>query len=201
MHSRALTSGLPLVLLTLATLAPSFMAQESTPPLTPKDLVGEWVFFKDLSPPREGGALRPNQGVRFEAKLVDGVLELKQMRPGGVVEYAHIPLDGGEHVREEGGKATISSGKFKEGVLVTEVREEPIDDDKSQACAWTYTYTRGPEGLAVRMQMLEPVQVENVSLYKRAEDMPPRASAKLEQLAWLAGAWTGTMGNSSIEER
>jgi hypothetical protein len=141
--------------------------------------------------------------VRFEAKLADEVLEFKQVRPGGETDFVRIPLDGSSHVREEAGKATISSGEFKAGVLVTEVRREPIDDEKAEAYAWTYTYTRVAEGLAVRMQMLEPMQVENVSLYKRAQDMPPRsgASAKLEQLAWLPGNWTGTMGSASIEER
>lgn len=203
LHPHARTAGLLLSLLALATFAPARAAQDDARPLTAKELVGEWVFFKDLSPPRAGGALRPNQGVRFVAKIADGVLELEQVRPGGETEHVHLPLDGSEHVVESDGKATISSGAFKEGVLHTDVRREPIEEGKAETFVWKYTYTRTAEGLAVRMQMLEPLQVENVSLYKRAEDMPPRVGvdAKLEQLGWLAGAWTGTMGNSSIEER
>lgn len=193
-----------LALATLATLLPAHAAQDEAPPLTPKDLVGEWVFFKDLSPPRAGGQLRPNQGVRFTAKLADEVLEFEQVRPGNVVERVHIALDGSVSVLEEGGRATISSGRFEDGALRTEVRREPTDpDDKAEPFVWKYTYTRVPEGLAVRMQMLEPMQVENASLYRRAEDVPSpaNASAKLEQLAWLAGAWTGKSGGASIEER
>ena len=200
---RARNHGLLLLLvLALAMLASRLAAQGDVPPLAPKDLVGEWVFFKDLSPPREGGQLRPNQGVRFVAKIVDEVLELEQMRPGNVIERVRIPLDGSTSMWDEGGKTMIASGRFEKGVFLTEVRREPTDPDgKGEAYVWNYTYTRGPEGLAVHMQMLEPMQVENTSLYRRPEDIPPVVKAKLEQLAWLAGAWTGTMGGSSIEER
>ena len=193
-------------LLSLLLLAPALAAQGDAPPLTPKDLVGKWAFFKDLSPPRPGGQLRPNQGVRFEVKLAGEVLEFEQVRPGNVIERLRIPFDGTTSVLDEGGRTTFSSGRFEEGVLRTEVRKEPTDpSDKGETYSWTYTYAMGPEGLSVRMQMLEPVQVENASLYKRPEDIPSpstkAASAKLEQLAWLAGAWTGTMGSASIEER
>lgn len=202
-HLTARTAGPLLVHLALA-IAPAFAAQGDAPKLAPKDLVGEWVFFKDLSPPRAGGALRPNQGVRFVAKLDGEVLELEQVRPGDVVELVRIALDGSPSVREEGGRTTTSSGRFQDGALLTEVRREPTDrSDKGESFVSKYTYTRVAEGLSVRMQMLEPLQVENVSLYKRAEEIPRQAgaSARLDRLAWLAGAWTGTMGSASIEER
>lgn len=203
-HFRARIVGPLLVLCALAARAHARAAQDEAPPLAPQDLVGEWVFFKDLSPPRASGQLRPNQGVRFVAKIVDEVLELEQVRPGGETEHVRIALDGSTSELEEGGRVTLSSGRFENGVLRTDVLKErtnPGDDDV--AFVWKYTYKRVPEGLSVHMQMLEPTEVENTSLYKRAEDIPrvEAAQAKLERLAWLAGAWTGTMGSSSIEER
>ena len=138
------------------------------------------------------------------AKLADEVLEFEQVRPGGETEHVRIALDGSTSELEEGGRITFSSGRFEEGVLLTDVLKEATNpSDKDEAYVWKYTYERVPEGLSVHMQMLEPMQVENTSLYKRAEDIPrvAAAKAKLERLAWLAGAWTGTMGSSSIEER
>jgi len=201
-----------LLLLVLATVAPPLAAQDAAPPLAaqddapplaPQDLVGSWVFAKDLSPPRAGGQLRPNQGVRFVASLADEVLALEQMRPGGEVEHVRIALDGSPSALDEGGRTKTTSGRFQDGVLVSEVRKEPAAGSQGEVYVSQYTYRRVPEGLAVRMQMLEPLQVENESLYMRAEDIPhvEVASARLEQIAWLAGAWTGTMGTLSIEER
>ena len=201
---RARIAGPLLAILALAPIAATLAAQDKAPPLTAKDLVGEWVFFKDLSPPRAGGQLRPNQGVRFVAKIVDEVLELEQFRPGGEAEHVRIPLDGSTAEREEGGTMKFSSGRFEEGVLLTDVLEERTNPGAEDAAyIWKYTYKRVPDGLSVHMQMLEPMQVENTSLYKRAEDMPrvEAAKAKLDRLAWLAGSWTGKIGSSSIEER
>jgi len=42
-----------------------------------------------------------------------------------------------------------------------------------------------------------------MALYRHPEDieLPEPATAKIPDMAWLAGAWGGTMGTSSIEER
>jgi len=207
LRSRISGSRIPgpwISLLALATGLSGRAAQDDALPLSPQDLVGEWVFFKDQSPPRAGGQLRPNQGTRFVAKLEDDVLELAQERPGGVIERVLIALDGSASVQDVGGKTRTSSGRFQDGVLYSEVCIEPSDPGQKWApIVSQYTYTRTAEGLSVHMQMVEPSQVENQSLYRRPQDVPrvAQASAKLEQLAWLSGAWTGTMGNASLEER
>lgn len=190
--------------LAVGAAVPGFVGQEEAPPLTPTDLLGEWVFFEDRSPPTSPKGLRPNQGTRFVGKLEGEVLELEQTRPGDLIERVFIALDGSSTEKEVGDRLWTTSGRFEDGVLRTELVIEPRDPSgKGTPSVSEYTYTRTAGELSVRMQMLEPFQVESVSVYKRPEDIPRlvQASAKIEQLAWLPGAWTGTMGGSSVEER
>jgi hypothetical protein len=196
--------GPSISLLVLAAVVPAPVGQDEAPPITPQDLVGEWAFFEDRSPPTSPRGLRPNQGRHFVGKLAGEVLELEQHRPGDLIERVFIALDGSSTEQEVGDRLWTTAGQFEEGVLHTELTIEPLDPDgKGSPSVYTYTYTRTANELSVHMQMLEPYQLESVSVYRRPEDIPRlvQASATIDQLAWLPGAWTGTLGKSSIEER
>jgi hypothetical protein len=78
--------------------------------------------------------------------------------------------------------------RVSDGALIGFIRREmrPTDD-----------------GLLVRAVVGEPPQLDSTALYRHPADiaLPAPAAAVAGDMAWLAGAWVGTTGKSSIEER
>lgn len=59
------------------------------------------------------------------------------------------------------------------------------------------------DGLLVSVTVDPPAGKPSVGLYRHPQDiaMPAPAKAAMDDMAWLAGAWVGARGSSSIEER
>ncbi|MDZ4774551.1 MAG: DUF6265 family protein [Planctomycetota bacterium] len=194
----------------LAALVAGRTPPQTTPPTQvssaraePKDLVGTWLYCEDRSEKRPEEKQRPNQGARFIFRLESAALVLEAPRP--TTPYSmRLTLDGTPEVIERNDTKDTHSGRFEDGALRMSIRiDAPGRGEKREITVSQCHFTPTTEGLLVRMQTQEPIQVESVCLYKRLEDIPvpTPTRADIASLAWLAGNWTGTRGTASLEER
>lgn len=190
-----LVAACGLALMALGAIEPA-RAEESGSAAQPA-LVGAWQFAEDRTPadqqrdPRE----RPPLGARFRVALEgDGKAVVIEHPRRGVTVVSRVALDGSEDVQQEGTTKRITTGRIEAGVLTMVERRVSEQDGKAQTTTSEYTLTIGKEGLLVRKQVREPIQIDRTALYRRTEDVPAPKAAKgdLAALAWLAGRFTVT---------
>lgn len=75
--------------------------------------------------------------------------------------------------------------------------------DNARLALIRWEFSGAPDGLQVRVVVRDPAQLDSLALYRHPQDiaLPAPARATMADMAWLAGAWVGTRGTSSIEER
>ena len=170
-------------------------------------LGGDWIFVEDLTPGRTLEELSPPMGSKFTFGVEDGAIILVWGHGGGGNRNVRVALDGSytELPGEAPGSLTRYRGSWNDGVLTYE-----IDFVRGLGQAPTGLIRRDfrltKDGLLVRFNAGAPADTWWVGLYRHAEDipMPSPAKATIGDVAWLAGAWTGTRGTSgttTIEER
>ncbi len=162
-----------------------------------RELDGEWVYVEDRT---EGRALEqqgPNMGPRVKLRVEkDAVVVVS--RDGEI----RMPLDGS--TIEFAGKGFTSRyrGEWKDGAYVYEtlpVRES--DNSGKGQIRWKLRPTA--DGMLASVTLDPPTGKESVSLFRHPKDiaLPTPAKAAMSDIAWLAGAWVGSRGAASIEER
>ena len=121
------------------------------------------------------------------------------VRSDGEVRMA---LDGSptEVVREGG--ISRYRGAWKDGAFEYEIELVRASDNSRTGMIRTQLRPTA-EGLLARVAVDPPTEMLSVALYRQPRDiaLPEPAKATIGDLAWLAGAWVGTKGKSSIEER
>ena len=114
-----------------------------------------------------------------------------------------VKVDGTVIVDEKRGASTTTrSGSWKNGVLTYQIKSVN-DETKKVTLLIKREFSATKEGLKVRVLFGSPPTSEQVALYKHKEDIPMAtpAKAKIADVAWIAGDWTGTRRTSAIEER
>jgi hypothetical protein len=185
----------------LAALTAAFTEPAPAAPAAPGDdiqaLAGDWLYVRDLT---EGRAVE-DQGPRMNATITLRVEEdaVVWERSGGDEPFM---IDGSAIEEAQQGATTRRRGAWKDGLLEYVV-ETTRDEDGAVLMLIHREFRVTPEGLQVRVVMDDPSKPGSLALYRHPDDieLPAPAPATIADVAWLAGAWAGMRGTSSIEER
>jgi hypothetical protein len=203
MHLRArLVTALALI----ATLGAASAALASSARAAPDDglraLDGEWLYVEDRTEGRTLEQLGPPMSSKFSLRIEEGAVVLNGHGSGH--RDVRVALDGSITEITEGKMVSRYRGAWKDGAFEYEVEFERGSDDSSAAIGMIRRgFRMTTDGLLVSVVVDPPAGKPSVGLYRHSEDiaMPAPAKATMDDMAWLAGAWVGTRGSSSIEER
>ena len=195
--------GTALVL--LATLAALSTALASKTRSTQADglraLDGEWLYVEDRTEGRASEEHQPPMSVTFGLR-VEEVAVVMLRGKGENRREERIPIDGSTIEEARTGSKKFFHGAWKDGVLEYEV-EIVSDADDSLLMLIRREFRPTPDGLLVRVVVGDPPELDSLAFYRHPEDiaLPAPTKATIAEMAWLAGAWVGTRGSASIEER
>ena len=160
---------------------------------------GRWLYVEDRTEGRaveeQGPPMMMTFGLRIEED--EGRVVLERARSD-----EPFPIDGSTiEAAASGGRTKRFRGSWDDGVLVYEL-DYLRDSDKAVTGLLRREFRITPEGLHVRVIMPD-YGTDAHALYCHPEDipLPTPAEATMDDMDWLAGAWTGTQRTSSIEER
>ena len=175
-------------------------APAGQPPVQPDGLLaldGEWIYVEDRTEGRTKEQQTPNTGPRVRLRVEKDAVVL--VRSDGEIRMA---LDGSttDVVRSYG--TSRYRGEWKDGAYLYEsvpVREG--DNSGKGMIRWKLRVTT--DGMLAGVTLDPPSGKESLSLFRHPKDiaLPAPAKAAMGDIAWLAGAWVGTRGAASIEER
>lgn len=181
-------------------------AQAPTKPNDLRALDGEWTFMEDRTEGRALEQLGPPMASKFSLRVEDG--------PGGsaVILNGHgsghkdvrVALDGSTTDITEPNTISHYRGSWKDGKFEYTVTFERTGGAPGGIGQIRRSFRMTPDGLLVSVEA--DARGESIALYRHAQDipMPTPAKATINDLAWLAGAWTGSRGTDfsiSMEER
>ena len=158
-------------------------------------LDGEWIYVEDRTEGRASEQQQPSMSARVRLRVEEDAVVL--VRSDGEVRMA---LDGSATDVAREGRVSRYRGAWKDGAF--EYESEPVRESGSSRTGlirWVLRVTA--DGL------LASVEVDSgwksVALYRHPQDiaLPAPAKAVMGDMAWLAGAWAGTRGKASVEER
>jgi hypothetical protein len=165
-----------------------------------KALHGEWIFVEDRTEGRAVEQQQPSMSskvvLRVEADAVVLVRRDFEVR---------MALDGSPSEVENEGRISRYSGAWKDGAFAYTI--ESLRGQEKTVSGLIKTALRpSADGLLAHVVVESPVQFESLALYRHPDDieLPKPASATIDDVAWIAGAWVGTAGQNgsrSIEER
>lgn len=162
-------------------------------------LDGEWIYVEDRTEGRSLEQLGPPMSSKFSMRIEDGAVVLVWGH-GGRRGDVRVVLDGSitEVPDATTGQVARYRGEWKDGQLAYEIDFVRAPGQAPEGLI-RREFRMTPDGLIVRFRGAE-------ALYRHAADipMPTPAKATIGDVAWLAGAWTGTRGSqgqTSIEER
>ena len=164
-------------------------------------LGGEWLFVEDRTKDRAADKTQPPMSMRFALRVEENAVVMKRGRRA----EERIPLDGSVIEEVKGATTYRNSGTWKDGTL-TYKTEFVRGKDKVVSTVIRKEFRASPDGLLVRVVTNSPpekVLLDGIALYKHPKDiaLPTPAKAKMDDMAWLSGAWSGKRRTSSIEER
>lgn len=161
-----------------------------------RELEGTWLFVEDRTEGRPIDQQGPPMSVRFALRVEkDAVIYPRSQGD------ERITLDGSViEKKNDNGSITRYHGEWKDGVLEYSLATERLSDNKI-VLVIKREFRATEEGLVVAVTVNEGTR--QVALYRHLEDiaLPDPAQVGIAELAWLAGAWSGTKRTSSIEER
>ena len=186
----------------LVTSGPAPAASESSVRSAQSDelraLDGEWLYVEDRTEGRPSEEQQPPMSTRFTLRVEEDAVVMQR----GQRAEERLPIDGST-IEDPGSNTTTRfTGAWKDGALGYDTEIVNLSDDSILALIRRELRPTA-DGLLVRVVVGSPPQLESVALYCHPEDiaLPAPAQAAVGDLAWLAGAWVGTMGKASIEER
>jgi len=196
-----LRTWLATALALLATFGVAIAALPSSAPSAQADdlraLGGEWLYVDDRTKGRASEEQGPPMSVKFVLRIEDDAVvhvrkrgDERSARDGSVTEVA------------ETSSITRYRGGWKNGAFEYETEVVRVSDN-ARVMLIRRVFRNTPDGLLVRVVVGEPAQRDSLALYRHPQDiaLPTPAKAAIADMAWLAGAWVGTRGKRSIEER
>lgn len=180
------------------------LSARSAPPDGLSALDGEWIYVEDRTEGRALERLGPPMSSKFSMRVEDGAVVLNGHGSGH--RDVRIALDGSITEVKEPRTIARYRGTCKDDTFEYEVKFERLPDTAPGGIGLIRRKFRiTTDGLLVSVAVDPPKGQESVGLYRHVQDIPLPAPAKaaIGDLAWLAGAWVGTRGEtgSSIEER
>lgn len=185
-------------------IAASAALASSSPSAQPEGLLaldGEWIYVEDRTEGRALERLGPPMSSTFSFRIEEDAVILARGHGSGHRDV-RVALDGSITEVTEQHKTTRYQGAWDDGALTYEVSFlRGASSEPAGLIRREFRIT--PDGLLVRAGSGSNASSESVALYRHAEHiaLPTPADAAIGELAWLAGAWVGTKGKSSIEER
>jgi hypothetical protein len=166
-----------------------------------KALSGEWLYVEDRTEGRATEEQQPPMSVMFAFRVEEDAVVMVRGK-GNATREERFALDGSVSEVAGSGSITRHSGQWKDGVLAF-VTEIVRSSDKSRIALIRKEFRSTADGLMVRVVVGEPPQMDSLALYRHPQDiaMPEAAKGTIADVQWLAGAWVGTRGRASIEER
>lgn len=168
-------------------------------------LDGEWVYVEDRTEGRPLEQLGPPMSSRFAFRVEEGAVVLVSGHGSGHRDV-RIALDGSmteiAGTKQGESASTRYRGAWSEGVFATETDFVRVAGQEHEGLIRREFRVTG-DGLLVRVTTTNNPS-GSVGLYRHPEDiaMPTPATASIDDLAWLSGAWVGTRSSgSSMEER
>lgn len=165
-------------------------------------LDGEWMYMEDRTEGRALERLGPPMSLVFSLGVEEDAVVLNGHGSGH--RDVRVALDGSVTEIVEEGKTSRYSGGWKDGAFEYEVAFERAPDQPPGGIGVIRRrFELTSDGLIVSVTVDPPSGTPSIGLYRHVEDipMPEPAVAEIADLEWLAGAWVGTRGSSSIEER
>ena len=165
-------------------------------------LDGEWIYVEDRTEGRALEQLGPPMSSTFSLRVEVGAVVLNGHGSGH--RDVRVALDGSITEVSEEKKISRYRGAWKDGAFEYEVAFERGSDSASGAIGMIRRgFRMTTDGLLVSVTVDPPAGKPSVGLYRHPQDiaMPAPAKAAMDDMAWLAGAWVGARGSSSIEER
>jgi predicted enzyme related to lactoylglutathione lyase len=157
---------------------------------------GVWIYVADITEGRPVEEHGPPMSMKITFRVEDDAVVM--VRPRG---DERIALDGSiTEVPREGAIARYR-GAWKDGVLEYDIETERLSDNEIVSVL-KREFRVTPDGMQVRVVFGDPPRMDSLALYRHPEDiaLPEPLEATIDDLAWLAGAWDGIRGKSSIEE-
>lgn len=164
-------------------------------------LEGEWLYVEDVTEGRAVEDQQPPMSVTFALRVEEDAVVLVRGKGAGKREE-RITLDGSTTEVPGSGTMSLYRGEWKRGKLEYETQIVRLADDVRLALI-RKEFRATPDGLLVHVVVGEAAELDSVALYRHPQDiaLPAPASAAMADMGWLAGAWVGTRGAASIEER
>lgn len=166
---------------------------------------GEWIYVEDRTEGRDLERQGPPMASKFSLRVEEGESAVILNGHGSGHRDVRIALDGATTDVTDPKSIAHYRGSWKDGTFEYEVTFERLGDSSPQSIkSIRRSFRSTPEGLIVTVVVNPPVAPESVALYQNAEniEMPKPTNAKIDDVAWLAGAWVGTRASgSSNEER
>jgi hypothetical protein len=201
MYSRNLSGTLALLAAFGATLAASAPRARAAQADDLRGFDGEWLYVEDRTEGRAIEDQQPPMSVTFALRIEADAFVFVRGK-GTARREERIPLDGS--TAEVAGTSTMDlrRGAWKDGAFEYETEVFRVADD-ARIVLIRREFRITPDGLLVRVVVGDPAELDSVALYRHPQDiaLPAAAKASTADMAWLAGAWVGTRGKSSIEER
>ncbi len=164
-------------------------------------LGGEWLYVEDRTEGRPIEEQQPPMSVTFGLRIEEDAVVMLRGK-GAERREKRIPIDGSVIKVAGANSTTLYRGAWKDGVLEYVIEVVSVSDN-SLLSLIRREFRITPDGLLVHVVVGEPAKLDSVALYRHPQDiaLPAPAKAAIADMAWLAGAWIGTRGARSIEER
>jgi hypothetical protein len=185
----------------MAALAPSARSAQADDSRALPALNGEWLYVEDLTEGRAIEEQQPPMSVTFGLRVEEDAVVMVRGQ-GTRRREERIPLDGSTVEVAETSSISVCRGEWKDGTLEYDVEAYRLSDDERVSLI-RREFRSTPEGLMVRVVVGEPAILDSLALYRHPQDiaLPAPAQAAIADMDWLTGAWVGTRGSASIEER
>ena len=201
MPARTLLVTVLALLASLTSPSPAFAAGACSPQGDGlRALDGVWIYVEDRTEGRDAEKQQPSMSAKVTLRVEPAAVVL--VRRDFEVRMA---LDGSPVDVSREGRLSSYHGTWKDGAFTYEIEMlRPADRTRTGLIRTELRPTA--EGLLARVEVDPPTGMRSVALYRHPADiaLPTPAKAAVTDLAWLAGAWTGTRGTAgttSIEER
>jgi hypothetical protein len=203
-HCRMSEKTRPWLAVSLVTLLVATTVQGSQQVLDLKVFNGEWIYVEDKTEGRTLEQLGPPMSSKFVFGSENGAIILVSGHGSGL-RNVRVSLDGTITEAMDGTTTVKYQGSWKDGVLT--YQSDYFRGPEMKADGYIRkTFKLAADGLMVGVSSNRTEGMESVALYKHPQDipMPTPIKSTINDLAWLAGAWTGTRGTGgaiSMEER